>query len=71
MAKRFKQLREAAGFTQASLAEAAGVSIRSYQQWEQGKRTPLFDAAVRIADALDISLDDLAGRARRPKQGGR
>lgn len=61
MGLRLKRLREAAGLTQAALAAAAGVSMRSYQQWEQGVRTPLFDAVVRIAQALDVSLDELAG----------
>jgi transcriptional regulator with XRE-family HTH domain len=61
MSHRLKKLREAAGMTQASLAAAAGVSVRSYQQWELGVRTPLFDAAARIARALGVSLDELAG----------
>jgi transcriptional regulator with XRE-family HTH domain len=61
MSHRLKMLREAAGMTQAALAAAAGVSVRSYQQWEQGVRTPLFDAAARIAQALGVSLDELAG----------
>jgi transcriptional regulator with XRE-family HTH domain len=67
MAKRLKALRQGAGLTQVGLAKAAGVPVRSYQQWEQGKRTPLFDAAVRVADALGVTLDELAGR--KPKGG--
>jgi transcriptional regulator with XRE-family HTH domain len=70
MGARLKQLREAAGLTQVSLAQAAGVSLRSFQQWEQGKRTPLFDAVVKIADALGCSLDVLAGRKGKAGQRG-
>jgi transcriptional regulator with XRE-family HTH domain len=70
MSARLKQLREAAGMTQAALAKAAGVPLRTYQTWEQGVRTPLFDAAAKVAEALGVSLDDLAGikpSRRKPK----
>jgi hypothetical protein len=29
------------------------------------------DAAAKVADALDVSLDDLAGRERRRPKGGK
>jgi transcriptional regulator with XRE-family HTH domain len=68
MGKSFKRLREAAGLSQAQLARKCGVPVGSYQQWEQGRRTPLLDAAVRIAEALDVSLDDLAGIGPPPRR---
>ncbi len=74
MSVRLKQLREAAGMTQASLAKAAGVPLRTYQTWEQGVRTPLIDAAAKVAEALDVSLDELAGIGpppRRKAKGGK
>jgi transcriptional regulator with XRE-family HTH domain len=73
MSVRLKQLREAGGMTQAALAKAAGVSLRTYQTWEQGVRTPLIDAAAKVAQALNVSLDELAGidSPSRRKKGGR
>jgi transcriptional regulator with XRE-family HTH domain len=68
MSVRLKQLREAAGMTQAELAAAAGVPLRTYQTWEQGVRTPLFDAVAKVAEALDVSLDDLAGIGHPPRR---
>jgi transcriptional regulator with XRE-family HTH domain len=68
MAECFKRLRQAAGLSQAALAAAAGVPLRTYQEWEQGQRTPLLSAAAKVADALQVSLDDLAGRET-PKRG--
>jgi DNA-binding XRE family transcriptional regulator len=62
MAERLKLLRRAAGMTQEALARKAGVSFAAYRGWERGTRTPLFDAAVKLADALEITLDELAGR---------
>jgi hypothetical protein len=51
------------------LAQAAGVSIWSLRQWEQGKRTMLFSVAPQLADALGVSLDVLAGH--KPKKKGK
>ena len=44
------------------LAELIGVSARVYNRWEKGGNVPHFDTVVRIADILQVSLDDLAGR---------
>jgi hypothetical protein len=45
------------------------VPVKSYQQWEQGRRVPLFDAAARVAAAMGVSLDELAGQE--PPERGR
>jgi transcriptional regulator with XRE-family HTH domain len=71
MGRRFKTLREAAGLSQSQLAKVAGVPVASLRGWEQGRRTPLFDAAVRVAEALDVSLDDLAGIGAPPRKNRR
>ena len=68
MSVKLKQLREAVGMTQAAVAKAAGVPLRTYQTWEQGTRTPLIDAAAKVAEALDVSLDDLAGIGPPPRR---
>jgi transcriptional regulator with XRE-family HTH domain len=68
MSAKLKHLREAAGLTQAALAKAAGVPLRTYQTWEQGIRTPLIDAAAKVAEALDVSLDELAGIGPPPRK---
>jgi transcriptional regulator with XRE-family HTH domain len=62
MAVRLKRLREAAGLSQAALAKAAGVPVGTLRGWEYARRTPLLDAAARVADALGCTLDELAGR---------
>jgi transcriptional regulator with XRE-family HTH domain len=61
MGQRLQQLRQAKGFSQTQLAEAAGVPVGSLRNWERGRRVPLLDAAARIAVALESSLDELAG----------
>ena len=48
--------------TQAALAEMIGVSGQTISAYERNIQIPSLDIAVRIADALDVSLDWLAGR---------
>jgi transcriptional regulator with XRE-family HTH domain len=62
MGQRFKRLREAAGLTQEALARAADVSLGAVRNWEQDLREPLLGTAARVADAIGVSLDALAGR---------
>ena len=61
MGERLQQLRHDAGLSQSELANAAGVPVASLKNWEQGRRLPQFDAAWRLAKALRITLDELAG----------
>jgi transcriptional regulator with XRE-family HTH domain len=71
MGQRLQGLRRQKGFTQAGLAEAAGISRRTLEAWEQGKRTMLFEGAVKLADALGCTLDELAGRTAGKKRRGK
>jgi transcriptional regulator with XRE-family HTH domain len=60
--ERLRTLRTARKLTQARVAELLGVSPRVYTRWENGDATPMFATVVKIADILDVSLDELAGR---------
>src|SRR5437773_993106 len=50
-----REHRLAAGLTQASLAELAGLSTRAIQHLEAGLGQPYVDTARRLADALALS----------------
>jgi transcriptional regulator with XRE-family HTH domain len=67
MAARLQKLRKAAGLSQSQLARAAGVPVATLQGWERARRMPRLEAAIKLADALGITLDELAGR--RPRKG--
>jgi transcriptional regulator with XRE-family HTH domain len=69
MGQQLKKLRAAAGLSQSQLARAAGVPVATLKNWEQGRRQPLLGAACKLADALGVGLDELAGRAPAPKEG--
>ena len=62
-AERLRLLREARQITQTRLASLLEVDPRVYNRWERGTATPLFETVVRIADLLQVSLDELAGRS--------
>lgn len=60
--QRLRHLRTARKITQTRAAELLAVSPRVYTRWENGDATPQFATVVKIADILNVSLDELAGR---------
>ncbi len=66
-AERLRTLRSQRNINQARFAELLGVSPRVYNRWETGDAVPHFDTVVKIAEALDVSLDELAGRTETTK----
>jgi transcriptional regulator with XRE-family HTH domain len=61
--ERLKTLRNQRALSQAALAQMLDVSPRVYNRWEKGTAIPRLDTVVRIADILQVSIDELAGRA--------
>lgn len=59
------RLRKEAGYSsRAKFAEAFGVTERQIKAWETGERKLSLERACDVADFLDCSLDELAGRGR-------
>lgn len=56
---RLRELRTAAGLTQAGLAEKSGLSQNGISHWEQGDRVPGIAQAIALAEALGVTVDDL------------
>lgn len=56
------ELRSRAGFTQAQFAALLGVSVRTLQEWEQGRRKPTGAAKtlLRVAERHPEVLQELA-----------
>lgn len=57
-----RKYRKEKGLTQLELADNIGVSLRTIQRYEIGKRNATIEALQKIADALEISLSDLLGQ---------
>lgn len=53
-----KQLRESKGFSQTELAEHVGLKQTTISQYESGFRKPSLLIAKKLADVLEVSLDD-------------
>ena len=62
MSNNLKELRKAAGLTQAELAKKSGVNLSMIQFYEQGFKDlnkAAFETGLRIAEALDCDPRDL------------
>ena len=56
-------LRKEKGYTFAKLSELSGISTGRLSDLVSGKRNnPTMDTLIKLADALDVSLDGLVGR---------
>ena len=53
--------REASGKTQAQVAKEADVAERMYQEYEYDKSEPGVRTAIRIAKAVNSSVEELFG----------
>jgi transcriptional regulator with XRE-family HTH domain len=61
-----------AGLTQTALADKAGVSLRSVQNWEQDHRAPRVQTLLALAKVLGVTTDALLADAKprvRPRKG--
>ena len=58
--EKLKQYRKGAHLSQSALAEQAGISLRTLQNYEMGKRYPAsIDITLRLASALGVSAENL------------
>lgn len=56
-----RRLRQEAGLSQAGLAAAVGIHTRQITRYESGDQQPALGVAQRLAQALGVTLDELAG----------
>ena len=59
---RLRPLRKQKNLTQEELGEMIGVAKARVSDYEAGKTEPPLKTLIKIADALDVSLDWLCGR---------
>lgn len=57
-----RQCRKSRGVSRTELAKRSGVSASTIYNFETDTKDLTLSKAVAIADALDVSLDDLVGR---------
>ena len=59
---RLKDIRETRNMSQDDIAKQIGVSQQFISRVERGNKSISLDLAVEIADFLNVSLDEIAGR---------
>lgn len=69
LAQKIKELRIRKGLSQEKLAEAAQINLRTIQRIEGGETEPRGDTLQRIANALDITPDELMDWTEREDKG--
>lgn len=62
VAERIKERRLALGWTQRELADKSGFHVSAISHYETGQRKPCLRNARRIAEALNVTIDDLCGQ---------
>lgn len=60
--KNLKLFRNISGLNQSQVAELLSISPRVYNRWERGSALPRLDSIVQLANILDVTIDELAGR---------
>ncbi|WP_041695892.1 helix-turn-helix domain-containing protein [Alicyclobacillus acidocaldarius] len=60
------EIRKARNLKQTDIANALGISVRTWQRYESNEREPTLSLLVQLADYLGVSLDFLAGRTDDP-----
>ncbi len=67
ISKVISDIRDAKGWNQSELADKSGVSRVMIGKYERGEAVPSIDAAKKIADALEVTLDYLVGEGTNSK----
>lgn len=62
MKLKLAEIRERQGKSQSDVAKASGLQVSAVSHFECGRRVPTLANLVKMADALGVSLDALAGR---------
>ena len=58
--RKFRDLR---GLTQAQMGARSALGAASISHFETGQRTPTLETLIKLADALNVTVDALLGRA--------
>jgi transcriptional regulator with XRE-family HTH domain len=69
LGERITRIRKERGFTQVELASRIGIIQTIISATESDGRKLSAEMAVRFAQALDVSMDELLGPGRQPKRG--
>lgn len=58
-AQNLRLLRKKSGMTQREFSELLGINRPAYGSYEESRAVPTLDVLIKMADELDVTLDDL------------
>lgn len=61
LSKNLKIFRKRKGLTQENVAEALNIVRQTISKWEKGVSVPDADMLIRLAEILDVSVNELIG----------
>jgi len=64
ISQKLKSARAQAQMTQEGVARAANIPVRLYQKYESGNVVPGIKSAIRLAKALNCSMEELFDETR-------
>ena len=56
--EKYAKIREERGLTDYAVAMQTGIATSTLSEWKTGKHTPNVDKLKRIADLLEVTVDD-------------
>ncbi len=59
MKNKIFEFRKAKNLTQRQFADKLNIHYQVFQRWENGERAPTVDIAIKIARALDTTVEEL------------
>lgn len=59
---KLRSFRKQKGLTQQQVADRLGITVRAYQNYESGDRTPNLEKSFELARILGITVDELSVR---------
>ncbi|CCZ34594.1 hTH-type transcriptional regulator AnsR family protein [Firmicutes bacterium CAG:646] len=60
--KRLRSARLNSSLTQQQVADMLGVTVNSYQKYEQAMRSPSLETLVKLSDIFNVPTDWILGR---------
>lgn len=56
-----REARELSGYSQKDFAQKLGIPVTTYRNYENTMREPSYDILIKIAEMLNMSVDQLLG----------
>lgn len=67
-AKYLKKFRKEKGYSQQNLAKVLGYGYTAIANYESGRNEPSFDCLIKLAEILDVTIEELLGMKLRTEE---